>query len=130
MTLSLYLQCFTLAILGALLHALLKIKSIQSKARKANVAFKAMDYVREDVVSHLTSLTTIVVSLFLIADFLHVKPEFLYYLKFAFLFIGYAGNDIASRLLGAVNKRANDVIDQKTSTADEISGTTTPTPHK
>lgn len=125
-----YVQCFVLGVLGAFLHALIKIKSIQTKARKANIAFSAGDYLREDWVSHLTSLTTIVVCLFLIADVLHVKPEILYYLKFAFLFTGYAGNDIASRILGAVNKRVNDVIDKKTSVADEISGTTIPTPHK
>lgn len=131
MTYALYIQCFTLGLLGALLHALVKIKSIQTKARKANVAFSAMDYVKEDFVSHLTSFTTIVASMFFIADVLHIKPELLYYLKFTFMFIGYTGNDIASRLLGAVNKRVNDAIDKKTTAADEATGTThTPTPHK
>jgi len=130
LSISLYIQCFILGLLGALLHGLLKVKSIQDKARKANVAFSAMDYLKEDIISHLTSLTTIIVCIFLVEDVLHVKPEFLYYLKFAFLFTGYAGNDIASRVLGAVNKRVNDVIDKKTTIADNHTGNNEPTPHK
>jgi len=127
---ALYVQYFVVGLLGAILHALFKIKSIQEKAKLANVKFSAMDYWNEDWVSHITSITTILLCLFFVADVLHVKPEFTSYMRVGFAFIGYVGNDIASRFFGAVNKRVNKVIDEKTTQADLLNENDSPTPHK
>lgn len=125
-----YFEIFVIGLLGAILHSLFKIKSIQDKARLANVAFKPIDYWKEDWVSHLTSLCTILMCMFFVTDVITVKPDALPYIRVSFGFIGYVGNDIASRFFGAVNKRVNTVIDQKTTVADNVNNDTEPTPHK
>lgn len=125
-----YFEIFVIGLLGAILHSLFKIKSIQDKARLANVAFKPIDYWKEDWVSHLTSLCTILMCMFFVTDVITVKPDALPYIRVSFGFIGYVGNDIASRFFGAVNKRVNTVIDQKTTVADNVNEETNPTPHK
>ena len=125
-----YFEIFVIGLLGAILHSLFKIKSIQDKARLANVAFKPIDYWKEDWVSHLTSLCTILMCMFFVTDVITVKPDALPYIRVSFGFIGYVGNDIASRFFGAVNKRVNTVIDQKTTVSDNVNGQTQPTPHK
>lgn len=124
------IQYFIVGLLGAVIHSLFKIKSIQDKARLANVAFKWTDYWKEDVLSHLISLATIVLCMFFVYDILAIKPEFEPYIRIGFAFVGYTGNDIASRIFGAANKRVNQIIDQKTTIADKATGETQPTPHK
>lgn len=130
MDVKMYFEIFVIGLLGAILHSLFKIKSIQDKARLANVAFKPIDYWKEDWVSHLTSLCTILMCMFFVTDVITVKPDALPYIRVSFGFIGYVGNDIASRFFGAVNKRVNTVIDQKTTVADNVNNDTEPTPHK
>jgi len=125
-----YFEFFAIAMLGAFLHVLFKIKSIQDKAKLAGVAFKPIDYFKEDYVSHLISITTIFLCLFLVKEVVNYKPDAQNYLRVSFAFAGYVSNDIASRIFGAVNKRVNMVIDQKTTEADSAAGRTEPTPHK
>lgn len=131
MDISFYGQCFVVAFLGMILQALLKIKSIQEKARKANVQFSAKEYFFDDWVSHLASLVTIGMCLFFIDEFTNFYAKAADYMKIGFAFIGYTGSDIMSRLFSVVNKRINDAIDYKTTIADKSTGTTeTPTPAK
>lgn len=130
MDFTLYLNCFLVALIGMVLQALLKIKSIQEKATKANIKFSAKDYLIDDWVSHLASFVTIIMFLFFIDELSGISPKIVNYLKIGFAFVGYTGSDIASRLFSVVNKRINNVIDQKTTISDITTGTTTPTPSK
>jgi hypothetical protein len=128
---NVYIQCFAVAFVGMILQALLKIKSIQEKAIKANVQFSAKEYLFGDWVSHLASLTTIVMFMFFIDEVTNFYAKAANYLKVGFAFVGYTGSDIASRLFSSVNKRINNAIDHKTSIADETTGTLDkPTPAK
>lgn len=131
MTTSLYVQCFAVAFFGMVLQALLKIKSIQDKARKANVQFSAKEYLIEDWISHCASLVTVIMTMFFIDELAHFSEHVMSYVKFGFAFVGYTGSDIMSRLFSVVNKRINNAIDFKSTIADQASGTTeTPTPAK
>lgn len=131
MTFSLYAQCFAVAFFGMVLQALLKIKSIQSKARLANIQFNPKEYIVEDWVSHSASLVTVIMVMFFVDEFAHFSEFVMQYVKFLFAFVGYTGSDIMSRLFSVVNKRINKAIDYKTTIADETTGTTDkPTPAK
>jgi len=131
MTTTLYIQCFAVAFFGMLLQALLKIKSIQDKARKANVQFSAKEYLVDDWASHCASLVTVIMFLFFVDELANFSDKVMEYLKFGFAFVGYTGSDIMSRLFSVVNKRVNNAIDYKTTMADEAAGTTDkPTPSK
>lgn len=129
MTLALYAQCFAVALCGMILQALLKVKSIQDKAKKANVQFNPREYFFEDRLSHGASLVTVIMIMFFVDEFAHFSEYVMQYIKFGFAFVGYTGSDIMSRLFSVVNKRINNAIDYKTTIADEATGTTDkPTP--
>ena len=131
MTISLYIQCFAVAFFGMVLQALLKIKSIQDKAKKANVEFKAKEYLIEDWVSHCASLTTVIMIMFFIDELALFSEYVMQYVKFGFAFVGYTGSDVMSRIFSVVNKRINNAIDYKTTELDKINGTSDkPTPAK
>lgn len=126
-----YLIIFFIAFLGMILQMLLKIKSIQDKAKKANVVFKIKEYFLDDWVSHCISLVTIIMFMFFITEFVAFNTIVSKYLKIGFAFVGYSSADIASRIFSVVNKRVNNAIDYKTTQADVANGTTDqPTPTK
>lgn len=122
MTLHLYLELFAVALVGMALHTALKMKSLQDKARKANVEFKLRQYFANDWLSITASLLTIVMFLFFIDNIVKWQPKAENYLKIGMAFIGYTGSDIASRLFSVVNKRINTAIDYKTTVADASTG--------
>jgi hypothetical protein len=122
MTYQLYLICFVVAIVGMALHTSLKLKSLQDKARLANVEFKVFQYFKNDWLSITASVLTIIMCLLFVDNILKWKPQAADYLKIGFAFVGYTGSDIASRLFGVVNKKINLAIDYKTTVADQATG--------
>lgn len=129
MTLSTYIQCAVVGIIGMLLHAIMKARSIQRKAKLANVEFKISEYFLKDWLSHSASFLTVILCLFLIDEFANISQYVMSYLKIGFAFVGYTGSDIASRFFSVVNEKVNRAIDFKTTIADEASHTTDkPTP--
>lgn len=126
MTAQLYITCFVVALLGMGLQTALKMKSLQEKARVANIEFKISYYFKQDWLSISASIITIVMFMFFITDILNWKPQTIDYLKIGFAFVGYTGSDIASRLFGVVNKRINNVIDLKTNVSDAVNPNAAP----
>jgi hypothetical protein len=102
------------------LQTVLKMKSLQEKARAANVEFKIRQYFSNDWISIVASLLTIIMFLLFLDNILKWKPVIVDYIKVGFAFVGYTGSDIASRLFGVVNKKINNVIDEKTNIADNV----------
>lgn len=126
MTAQLYITCFVVALLGMGLQTALKMKSLQERARVANIEFKFSYYFKQDWLSISASIITIVMFMFFITDILNWKPQTIDYLKIGFAFVGYTGSDIASRLFGVVNKRINNVIDVKTNVSDAVNPNAAP----
>jgi len=124
-----YFILFFIAFLGMLLQMLLKARSIQDKAKKANVVFSFKEYFFGDWISHGVSIVTILMFMFFISEAINFHPAVANYLKIGFAFVGYSSADIASRIFSVVNKRVNNAIDYKTTQADIANGTTNePTP--
>lgn len=117
-------------VVGMILQMLMKAKSIQDKARLANVQFKFFEYFTQDWLSHTISLFGVILFLFLVRRRLHDIPQSMYELVMAFsATVGYMGADIISRFFSATNKRVNAAIDHKSTQSDTMDGTlTTPTP--
>lgn len=131
MTLIEYVTLFFIAFLGMLLQMLLKAKSIQDKAKKANLQFSFREYFLDDWLSHGISIITITMFLFFISEAVTFSAIVADYLKIGFAFVGYSSADIASRIFSVVNKRVNSAIDYKTTQADQANGTADkPTPTK
>lgn len=111
---ELYLKCFAVAGIGMALQTVLKMKSINVKAKAAGIPFKPSDYFKEDWLSIIASILTILMFLFFISDILHFSPNLMNYSRILFAFVGYTGSDIASRLFSEINRRINNTIDEKT----------------
>jgi xanthosine utilization system XapX-like protein len=124
-----YLIFFGFGLLGWLLQSLLKARSIQEKAKKANVEFKFMEYFTTDWLSHVISLVLIIIGVLLVEDAVRVFPQIETWLRAFFVTIGYSNGDIVSRFLSKVNTQVNDAIDHKTNISDTQTGTlNAPTP--
>jgi hypothetical protein len=131
MSLTLYLQCFVIALLGGLLQTSFKMRSLQIKAKLANLEFSIKQYLKDDWIVIGGNLITIFLCLFFVDEILNIKPEAIDYLKLGFAFVGYTGSDILNRVFSVANKKLNSAIDYKTTIADEATGNTDkPTPTK
>lgn len=130
---NLYLSCFLIGLIGLALSMLMVIRSLQLKAKLANVIFNwKLIFTSDLLIQAAGSVLTVGLALLLLDSFLDDYPniaEKMSWVKIGFATIGYVGSDIASRLFSVVNKRINGAIDFKTNIADEATGTLdTPTP--
>lgn len=117
--------------IGAFLQMLMKARSIQQKATLSNVQFSFWRYFVDDWISHLISLASIALYVYLVRRRVTTAPENMHELILAFsATVGYSGADIVSRFFSFTNKRINAAIDFKTTKADEAAGLdpTVPTP--
>jgi len=130
MTITDYLYCGAIALLGLLFAVLLQLKSQSDKAKLANLIKPTFgSYVKDEWITISLSIVTIIIGLFLIPIVVGLKPQYAPYIRPAFLPIGYAGTDILLKLFGVVNKRLNAAIDMKTNIADAATGNlAAPTP--
>lgn len=118
MNIVLYLTCFGIALLGMAFQTVLKMKSLQEKARVGNITFTPGSYFKNDYLSIIASLLAILIILACLDNIAHWKPAIMDYIKPLFAFVGYTGSDIASRLFSVVNRKINTIIDLKTNKAD------------
>jgi hypothetical protein len=109
--------------IGMVLHILMKGRSIQDKAIKANVQFSFFKYLLEDWLSH--SISTVAVTLYVllvknrVANLDPITATSLHELILAFsATVGYSGADIVSRFFSFTNRKINAAIDHKTTIAD------------
>lgn len=129
MTISLYVNCGLIGLLGLILAVLMQFKSQRDKAKVANLQFTISGFFADEWINFSISLVVIVIGLVLIPTVVGWKPAYIPFVRPAFLPIGYMGTDIILKLFGVVNKRLNAAIDAKTDISDAATGTLgTPTP--
>lgn len=116
------IQCALLGLFGIIFQIGLKVRAIKEKAVAGNMDFTVKEYLQRDYVSILLSVAAVAALIFFIEDALSyyensrlVAPV----LKGLFITMGYAGADIASRLLGRSSKMVNRIIDEKTGPRNE-----------
>jgi|GEM_PF-1752965 len=123
MNAKMYAICFIIALLGMLFAMALKARSLQQKATISTAKFSIGQFIADDWLSTVASFIFIIICLFLIDVFLKWKPIVTDYVKPIFVFVGYFGGDLGSRLFSVTNKRLNQIIDYKTTAYDEAKGT-------
>lgn len=116
--------------IGMILHMLMKAKDLQASARRNNIEFKFSKFFIEDWLSHLISVGSVVLYIFLARRRVLTAPDSMWELILAFsATVGYAGDSLVSRFFSFTTKRIDAAIDHKTTIADQASGTTgVPTP--
>lgn len=125
-----FYELFLAGMIGMILQMLMKAKSIQDKARLANVQFRFFEYFTQDWLSHFISTLAVVLFMVLVRRRVEHIPQNLYEVVLALsATVGYSGADIVSRFFSATNRKVNEAIDHKTTQSDRLDGTLqTPTP--
>jgi hypothetical protein len=129
MTISLYINCLAIAILGLIISMLMQMKSLSDKAKSANVIFIPKTYFQKEWISILIAIAIISLWLILLPAIAGLEPKYEKYFKIFSLPMGYMGTDIVLKFLGLINKKINSAIGYKSNIADKETGTTNePTP--
>lgn len=121
MTVSLYLQCVAMLILGQMLQVfLIKVPDLKQRAKLANQQFIWKDWWKQDwnVVIGTTILGAIAV--IGLNELTSWKPEILGYVKWFFAAIGAVGSNVFMAKYSQYAKYFNEVIDIKTNIADGL----------
>jgi hypothetical protein len=116
----LYLHLFLVALIGFLLHTLIKLRSLSQKAKVGNIPFSVWQYFRDDSLSVAISLTSIVLAVYAADEIIGWHESLEGKSKVLFAFYGYVSNDIVSKVFGSYSKIMDRVIDKKTNIADGI----------
>jgi len=110
-------------LIGMILQMLMKAKSIQDKARLANVQFHFMEYFTQDWLSHLISIFAVALYVFLAKNRLANVTDNMHEVVLGLsATVGYTGADIVSRFFSFTNKKINAAIDFKTTKSDVADG--------
>lgn len=129
MSLQIILTCGWVALIGSALHFFIEANDVQKTSLKANVEFKLGRYFRDQKISIIVSLLTIVLAMFTAEEFLNWKAGIMGWKNSVFAFIGFSSDFLANLIFGVGRKRLVAAIDFKTTVADQVSGTlSVPTP--
>lgn len=126
LSLSLYLQCIVMFILGQILYMLwIKVPSLKLKAASANKPFSYAELWKCD--AHvILGLNVVGISLFVGLDqALHYKPEAINYLKWLFWVVGAFGCTVGFKYFSRYEKTLMAILDKKSNAFDKTIGTAT-----
>ncbi len=118
---EIYLVSFLAGLLGTLIQVLVKLNSLQKKARAGNAPIPTFSsYLKEDMVAILVGVVFLTACVFALGDQGVRNYQNIYenWLRSLFIFVGYGGSDLAIRFLGRASDKINKVIDEKTDIAD------------
>ncbi len=139
----LYIRLIASAMVGMALSIWFKNKSMKSKAKLSNVQYEGIwGFIKEDRKTIIGTLLTVLGFFLVLGDALDPnnlvdpdqKVKILWILSFSLriiytailvlisMTVGYAGQDMALRLLSKTNTRINAAIDDKTTKIDRIEG--------
>ncbi len=122
MSITLYIQCFLVALIGMALQTVLKMNTVKKTATVANLQFSPWSYLKEEWLGLAASILTIVLFLFFAESILKMRPQAIDNAIIFFAFVGYTGSSLVSRIFSVVDKRLNAAIDYKTTIADTQTG--------
>lgn len=118
---KLYILCMLLGLLGVAFHILaIKAPAVKKRTEAANLPFKLINYLKDDILAISASIITVVIAVFLLDEIIGYNPSFIRYVKFGFVFVGYTGSSLLISILGKFDKGVRDVVDVKTNKADSI----------
>src|SRR5688500_4722442 len=113
-----YIICFLVAVLGQIIQTALKLHSLSTKAAVGNTGLNVFkEYFKTDYWAIMANFAFIGACLFIATEWI-MSEYILGKIKTGFLFIGWAGSDLANRIFTKTNQRINAIIDRKTDFAD------------
>ena len=119
MTTQLYVNCFIGGLIGMLFYLFaIKLPAIRKRALAANLPFSIKGYFKDDYLSVIASLISIIALVWTLDEIIGYNPSFMRYIKFFFIFIGYTGSSVLVNVLGKFDKEVQRIVDIKTNISD------------
>lgn len=106
------------AYLSVLIHCLLKYKSLNTDAGKANITFSFKDYLITDWTGIFLSLLSPLLWLLMFGEWMNKYPQLEGFTVTSFATMGLFGSYILQLIFSRGKKKIRDVIDEKTNIAD------------
>lgn len=126
MTLSLYIQCAAMFILGQALHLfLIKIPAVKARTRAANKTYLFKEWWNCDWNIILATAVIGCMAILGLDQLLNWKPAILEYVKWFFAGIGAFGSTIAMSKFSQYEKEITKILDFKANISDNVTGGTT-----
>ncbi len=106
-------------IAGVLFHCLLKLNSLLTDARVANIDFRwRKDYLQKDIVPIMLSFLSVVIWHLVFAEVAASYPKISAFARVSFVGMGMLGSYLIQLLMSRAKKQIRKVVDQKTDIAD------------
>jgi len=118
---QIYIICLVAGLLGTTIQILVKLNSLQKKAKAGNAPVPTLgSYIKDDMIALVLGVVFLVTVVYLLGDNGIKNYQDLYanWSRSIFVFVGYGGSDLAVRVLGRASDKINQVIDTKTNIAD------------
>lgn len=124
-----HLIYFLIALVGIAFQIAKKMQALQGLAKKANLIWHPLDYFKDDWLSVLTSLLTVVLCVLFLPDIEIQYPGLSHWYRIIFAFIGFTGAAFMDWIFSQAKNRLESAVDHKTTIADEATGNAdAPTP--
>lgn len=123
MTLSLYLQCGLMYIIGQALHLFVfKIPAAKARAANGNIEFSFKQYWNSDWHLIIANQLMGVMVLIGLDQLIHFRPDIMNYIKWFFAAVGYMGSSAILSKFSQYEKAIQGVIDIKTNLLNREQG--------
>ena len=109
------------ALLGFLAHIfLVKLPSVQARAKAAKHPFSLLGYFKEDLVALIGTSVCIFMLLIGIDELIGISPKLAKIVKWFFFFVAMGGSSLFMFAFGKVDKLLIKIIDVKTNVSDGV----------
>lgn len=130
MNIPIYWECFLIALVGMIIHLIIKGVNLKNKASIANIEWSIGKWLMTDIGSIAAGIGTIFLGLWVIEpvtlrdpqSYYEIGPLRINIVALSFAFIGYVGSDLVTRAFGKMSNAYNEIIDRKTTVADQAEG--------
>ncbi len=113
-----YLTYFFCGLLGISIMVLVKLRALKERSKIANTEFSVISYFKDDLITLLLALVSLLVLLIGGKYIAKYKPDWSDWLWLLFVLWGYAGTSILLAFFSKAEAKINRVIDIKTDIAD------------
>lgn len=121
MTTQLYVNCFIGGLIGMLFYLFaIKLPAIKKRALAANLPFSIKGYFKDDFLSVIASLLSLLALIWVLDEIIGYNPSFMRYIKFFFVFVGYTGQSLLISAFGQFDVRVRKIVDAKTNALDAL----------
>lgn len=122
MTNQMYIECVIATLIGMLIHIIVKIVSLNTDYKKANLQFSVTQYLKDDKWVILLDIICCFALVYLVEEWLDLGDWVANKIKSIFVFVGFTGSYVVLYPLSVAKSKFRQAVDAKTNIADKSTG--------